>query len=364
MAKAKKSFFHDIIKEMGDDDASVVVDGVGSAEFTGCIDTGSYALNALLSGSIHGGIPNNKVIAFAGESSTGKTYFTLGIVKRFLDAHPEAGVIYYDTEAAVTRGMMESHGIDVSRVVVSEPVTIQQFRTKAVNFLEAYEKHDRKERPPFMMVLDSLGALSTEKEVKDIGEGSDTRDMTRSQLIRGAFRVLRLRLAKAMVPMVVTNHVYSGIGPYAPARVMSGGGGLRYASDDIIFLSKKSERVGTENVGALMRCQTYKSRMSRENQEVTVRVSHSRGLDRYYGLREIADKAGILKKDGNRFVLPDGRKVYGKEIDETPAAVFDPILAQVEDAAGRQFRYNVEPGDSVVDGSLVTPDGELVETGE
>ena len=95
-------FLRNLVEEFKDEDTSIAEDGAGSAEFTGSIDSGSYSLNAALSGSIFGGVPNNKITAFAGESATGKTFFVLGIVKSFLDSNPDAGVIYYDTEAAVT----------------------------------------------------------------------------------------------------------------------------------------------------------------------------------------------------------------------------------------------------------------------
>lgn len=206
------SFFKDLVEEMKDEDTTLAVDGLGSAEFSGCIDTGSYILNAALSGSLYGGVPNNKVTAFAGESATGKTYFVLGVVKSFLEQNPDAGCIYYDTEAAVTKGMMESRGIDTKRVIISEPDTIQRFRTHAMKVLESYEKIAEDKRPPMMMVLDSLGLLSTSKEVEDIGEGKETRDMTKSQVIKAAFRVLTLKLARVQVPLLVTNHVYEVIG--------------------------------------------------------------------------------------------------------------------------------------------------------
>ena len=127
------NFFRDLVEDIKDEDTAIAADGVGSAEFTGTIDTGSYILNAAISGSIYGGVPNNKITAFAGESATGKTFFVLGIVKAFLDANPEGGVMYYDTEAAVTRQMMEQRGIDTTRVIVAEPDTNTKPRTASIS---------------------------------------------------------------------------------------------------------------------------------------------------------------------------------------------------------------------------------------
>ncbi|NDC22727.1 MAG: recombinase RecA, partial [Proteobacteria bacterium] len=171
------NYLRDLINLVDDDNTHLAADG-GSAEFSGFIDTGSYILNALLSGSIYGGVPDNKITAFAGESATGKTFFVLGIVRAFLDKNPEGAVVYYDTEAAVTKTMMETRGIDTARVIIAEPDTIQKFKTHALKLIEAYEKQPADKRPPMMFVLDSLGLLSTSKEMEDSLEGKDVRDMT------------------------------------------------------------------------------------------------------------------------------------------------------------------------------------------
>jgi RecA/RadA recombinase len=206
------SFLKGLLKELNDENTYLASDGGGSAEFGGFIDTGSYILNALLSGSIFGGVSDNKITAFAGESAVGKSFFVLGIVRAFLDKNPTAIVVYYDTEAAVTKKMMSERGIDVERVIIAEPDTIQKFKTHALKLIEAYEKTSESERPKMMFVLDSLGMLSTSKEMEDSLDGKDTRDMTKSQVIKAAFRVLTLKLAKVKVPMLVTNHVYEVVG--------------------------------------------------------------------------------------------------------------------------------------------------------
>jgi len=232
-------FFRNLVEDLKDEDTTIAADGLGAAEYTGTVDTGSYILNGVLSGSIYGGVPNNKVTAFAGESATGKTFFVLGVVGQFLSDNPTGGIIYYDSEAAVTKQMMEERGLDPTRVVISEPDTIQKFRSHVLKTLDMYEKTPESDRPPMMMVLDSLGLLSSEKEVSDTLEGKDVRDMTKSQLIKGAFRVITLKCAKLNVPMLVCNHVYEIIGSYVPMKEMGGGSGLKYAASTIVYLSKK-----------------------------------------------------------------------------------------------------------------------------
>ena len=347
------SFFRDLIKEIKDEDTVIAADGTGSAEFGGFIDTGSYILNAVLSGSIHGGIPDNKITAFAGESATGKTYFVLGVVRAFLDKNPEGGVIYYDTEAAVTKKMMEERGIDTNRVIIAEPDTIQKFRTHALRMLEAYEKQPEDKRPPLMMVLDSLGLLSTTKELEDSTEGKETRDMTKAQTIKATFRVLTLKLAKVKVPMLVTNHVYDLVGSYIPTKEMGGGSGLKYAASTIAYLGKKKERDGDEIIGNIIKVKMHKSRLSKENSQVEVLLTYTKGLDRYYGLLDLAEKYKIFNKVSTRYELPDGTKVFGKSINENPEKYFTPdVMRALESAANQEFSYGVHNDVQDSDGNV------------
>ena len=335
-----RDFFRDMVKQIGDVDTHIADDGLHSSEFAGTMDTGSYLLNAALSGSIYGGVPNNKITVFAGESATGKTFFVLGLVQQFLKDNPEAGVIYYDTEAAVTKEMFVARGIDPKRVVISEQATVQSFRTHASRILDNYLKVPEKERPKMLMVLDSLGQLSTEKEMEDISEGKNTRDMTRSQLIRGAFRALSLKLARANVSLLVTNHIFNVIGAYVPTKDRGGGEGLKYAASQILFLSKKKDRDGTEVVGNIIHCRLAKSRFTKENKSIDVRLSYDQGLNRYYGLLDLAEKHGIIKKIANRFEMPDGGKFYGKQIEEDPDRFFTKeLLDAIDSVASKEFKY-------------------------
>jgi len=334
------NFFTDLVEQLKDDDTKILADGGASAEYSGCIDTGSYALNAVLSGSIYGGVPNNKVTAFAGESSTGKTFFVLGIVKQFLDANPEGGVIYFDTEAAVTKNMMETRGVDTKRVVISEPDTIQKFRHTALQIIEKYSAQAESKRKPMMMVLDSLGQLSSTKEMEDTAEGKETKDMTKSAILKATFRVLNLKLAKIGVPLLVTNHVYDVVGAYIPTKEMSGGSGLKYTASTIVYLSKRKDKDGTEVIGNIVRAKLQKSRLTKENSQVEVKITYSKGLDRYYGLLEIAEKYNIIKKVSTRYELPDGTKVFGKAINEEPEKYFTPeVLNSIDEACKKEFLY-------------------------
>lgn len=347
------NFFNNLVDELKDEDTKILSEGGASAEYTGCIDTGSYALNAVLSGSIYGGVPNNKVTAFAGESATGKTFFVLGIVKQFLDSNPTGGVIYFDTEAAVTKGMMEDRGIDTSRVVISEPDTIQKFRHTSLKIIENYSAQKENKREPMIMILDSLGQLSSTKEMEDTMEGKETKDMTKAQILKATFRVLNLKLAKIGVPLMVTNHVYDVVGSYVPMKAMSGGSGLKYTASTIVMLTKKKEKDGTTVVGNIVKAKMQKSRLTKENAQVEIKITYEHGLDRYYGLLDIAEKHGIIKKSSTRYELPDGQKVFGKSINANPEKYYtQDMLTQIDDACKKEFLY----GSESVEGELEMED--------
>ena len=330
-------FLKEIVKEIGDEYTKVASDIEENERY---IDTGSYIFNGLVSGSIYGGVSSNRITAIAGESSTGKTYFSLAVVKNFLDNNPDGYCLYFDTEAAVNKGLLESRGIDLSRLVVVNVVTIEEFRSKALRAVDIYLKTSEEERKPCMFVLDSLGMLSTEKEIRDALDDKQVRDMTKSQLVKGAFRMLTLKLGQANIPLIVTNHTYDVIGSYVPTKEMGGGSGLKYAASTIIYLSKKKEKDQKEVIGNIIKAKTHKSRLSKENKEVQIRLYYDeRGLDRYYGLLELGEIGGMWKNVAGRYEM-NGKKIYAKEILKNPTEYFtDDIMEQLDNIAKEHFSY-------------------------
>ena len=337
------SFIKDLVKASGNEYADIVAEGVSAGDVDSFIDTGSYIFNALLSGSLYGGLPKNKITAIAGESATGKTYFALGMCKQFLEDNPEAAVIYFESESAISRQMIEDRGIDSNRIVIVPVVTVQEFRKQAISILDKYLETPKDKRPPMAMCLDSLGMLSTTKEIEDTAEGKETRDMTRAQVVKGAFRVLTLKLGRAGVPMIVTNHTYDVIGSMFPQKEMGGGSGLKYAASSIIYLSKKKEKEGTEVVGNIIHCKNAKSRLTVENRMVDVRLNYETGLDRYYGLLDLALASGIFKKSSTRIELPNGKTEFGKTINNNPEKYFtDEVMERLEVVVRDYFKYGNE----------------------
>ena len=330
-------FLKDIVKEIGDE-YTELASNIDETETY--VDTGSYIFNALVSGSIFGGVSGNKITAIAGESSTGKTFFSLAVVKNFLDSHPDGYCLYFYTEAAISKSLLESRGVDTTRLVVVRVVTIEDFRNKALKAVDIYLKAPVDERKPCMFVLDSLGMLSTDKEITDALNEKQVRDMTKSQLVKGAFRMLTLKLGQAKIPMIVTNHTYDVIGAYVPTKEMGGGSGLKYASSTIVYLSKKKEKDGTDVVGNIIKAKTAKSRLSKENKVVEIRLFYDeRGLDKYYGLLELGELGGLWKNVAGRYEI-NGKKLYAKEIFKDPEKYFTAeVMQALDETAQKEFSY-------------------------
>ena len=330
-------FLKDIVKEIGDDYTQLASDISDSEQY---IDTGSLVFNGLVSGSIFGGVSSNRITAIAGESSTGKTFFSLAVAKNFLDTNPDAYVLYFDTESSINRSLLDSRGIDTKRFVVVNVVTIEEFRTKALKAVDKYLQMPIDERKPCMFVLDSLGMLSTEKEITDALNDKQVRDMTKSQLVKGAFRMLTLKLGQANVPLIVTNHTYDVIGAYIPTKEMGGGSGLKYAASTIIYLGKKKEKDGKEVIGNIIKATTHKSRLSKENKTVEIRLYYDeRGLDKYYGLLELGEIGGLWKNVAGRYEI-GGKKLYAKQILAEPEKYFTPeVMQALDETAQKEFSY-------------------------
>lgn len=338
--------FKSLLKEADNKYASVVEDGVVAGDVNSYVDTGSLSFNALLSGSIYNGIPGNNVSALAGEPATGKTFIAINVVKKFLEDNPKGFVFYFESESAISKRMIEERGVDTSRIVIAPVTTVQEFRTQILRILDKYLETPKKDRLPMFFVLDSLGNLSTEKEMTDIKDGKDTRDMTRSQLIKAAFRVITLKLGIANSVLLVTNHVYEQVGAYIPTKKMNGGSGLEYAASTIIFLTKKKDKDKDTNevTGAIISATVKKGRLTVENKKVDFLLNYQTGLDKYYGLLPLAEKFGIFKKLSTKYELPDGTTAFEKHIVRNPEKYFtEDVLEAIDAGCALEFMYGGAP---------------------
>ena len=333
------SIFDTLAKEAKNDYAQLVSN---TSSDQGFIGTGSYILNAQLSGSIYGGIPNNRVTAIAGEQATGKTFYAIGIASTFLNDHPDGAVFYFDSEAAATPDLFRDRGLDPGRVWHFPIDTIEEFRTQMIRILDNLLKTPEKDRKPLLIILDSLGMLASQKELQDAMDDKQVRDMTKSQTIKSVFRIITSKLGKLKIPMIVTNHTYKTMNPYGDPTDMGGGSGLKYAASTIITLTKSKEKDSSkEIIGNIIKVKTYKSRLTKENTQIATRLFFdSRGLDEYYGLLELGEKHGIFIRKGNRILVGES-SVYPSAILADPNKYFSPeIMQALDEVASKEFKYD------------------------
>lgn len=334
------SFLNKIREKLNNEYASIVEEGIFAGDVESYVDTGSYMLNALLSGSFFGGLPGNKITVLAGETSVGKTYLCLSIAKNFLDKDEKSNVVYFESESALTKNMFLERDIDPARVLILPVQTVQEFRHQCLQILEDYMAIEKEERPPLLLIMDSLGNLSTTKEMEDSLSGKETADMTRAKLIKSAFRTITLKLGKAGVALLATNHTYEEQGLF-PKKVMSGGSGLQYNSSCTIFLSKRKEKVGTDVVGNIITAKLEKGRLTRENSKVEILLHYKTGLNKYYGLLDFAEKYGMIKKVGNKYQFPGMDKPYMEKYIYKNPTIFFPkeVLDKLNGFCEQEFCY-------------------------
>tara|TARA_Y100001936_G_C16090095_1_gene685324 strand:+ start:4716 stop:5744 length:1029 start_codon:yes stop_codon:yes gene_type:complete len=338
---AVNSLVKQLIKESENDLASVVSSGI-VGDCNTYISTGSYSLNALLSGSMYGGVPSNKITCLAGQESVGKTFFALSIAKSFLDADKENIIVYFESEGALTKDMIVERGLDPDRFIVLPVATVEEFRTQCIKMVDGLDTSAK-----VMMFLDSLGNLSTKKEMDDSASGSEKRDMTRAPVVRGTFRTIALKLSTKNIPLIITNHTYEKVGAYVPTQEISGGGGIKYAASVIVTLRKKKFKDGTEVLGNIIKMKLVKGRLTKEESTIEAMLDYQTGLDKYYGLIEIAEKYEIFKKVSTRFEMPDGTKVFEKAIVKNPEKYFtEDVMKRLEEAVFEEFNYGSKKGES------------------
>lgn len=291
------------------------------------IPTGNYLLNAQLTGSLFGGIPNSRSVCFAGESGTGKTFLTLNVCREAqrMGYH----IIYCDSEAAVDEDTMKNFGVDPSTVRYQPVGTSAEVRHFVSNLCDTLKKSRDKgmEIPKIMLILDSLGNLASTKERADANSGSDKRDMTKSGDLRSLFRVITTDLAEFKIPFIFTNHTYASIGSFIPGQTISGGGGPMFNASIILQLSKaglKEGAVGANGfamkTGIIVTSKPAKNRFARPL-PIKFHISFFKGMNPFVGLEQFInwESCGIQRgkliseKDFIKH-FKEGTEVYNKTL--------------------------------------------------
>jgi len=351
--------------------ASIARDGLICGDITGYVGTGVFVLNALISGKLDGGFPKGRVTALAGEKGTGKTFILLKALKEYLDADIENEVIFFESEGAITKDLLEERGLDTERVAIFPVATVEELRNQALVILEDLEVewNKTKEYPKVTFCLDSLGMLGTLHEFETARTNDNKADMgKRAQLIKSVFRTITLKLSLLQIAMVITNHTYKGMGKYDPTK-MSGGQGLEFAASIIIFLSKsgvkeggKESESGSEKiknlVGNNITFIVHKGRMTIEGSRAVVGLDFKGGIGRFNGLVEWFVAAGVFKKAGSWYSYGTDRLGQGEKqvYAILPSIISEELISELQPFVEQKFCYGVYS-----DNVEYTPDDETEE---
>ncbi len=313
-----KNVLKDLIKVSGNDYAFRIDDENNPYIVREWIDTGCYAMNAILSdGDIFKGFGRGKRIAFAGPPGSGKSLLTVFLIRAFLKQNENSYVVAFESEGATIVDMCKTMGIPEDKIVVFPVHTVEDFKSQSAKIMLHIK--DEKEKlsdkaPNYLMVLDSIGMLGTEKERKDAQDGINKADMgLRAKLIKSAFRVLTLDLSMTQTPFISVTHSYGTMEMFSK-QVASGGNGLIYASDVIIMLSKAKEKEGKEQIGVILSLNLNKSRYMPEGKKVKLLLLFKKGIYKYSYLLDLGLQYDVIVKEGNSYIFPDGQKGMKKAV--------------------------------------------------
>ena len=379
---AKEFSFADLNKEMSKiSEYGETLDKSTISEIDHYIPTGNFHLNACLTGSLFGGYPNNRAVALAGPSGTGKTYLILNAIKQ---AQKQGySIIFYDSENAVDKSLVEKFGIDPKTFRYEPCNTVQEFRSSVTAITDVLIEQKKKgiALPKIMVVLDSAGNLATQKEIDDAKTGSSKADMTRAKLLKSTFRIIMTQFGICKIPFLFTNHTYQTQDLFS-RQVGGGGTGPEYAASIILFLGKAKLKEGIEQTGIIVTAKPNKNRFAKPT-PIKFHISFNKGMNPYVGLEEYIgwDICGIERgrfitegafnkltdpgkadcrkhsftKDKKEITVyfqpsPTARKICVKHLNDavdlnqlyTPQVLTDDVLKLIEPQVVAKFNYGDE----------------------
>jgi RecA/RadA recombinase len=377
---AKTFSFEDLNKEMSKHSTyGETLDKSSISSIDHYIPTGNFNLNACLTGSFFGGYPNNRAVAIAGPSGTGKTFLLLNAIKQAQDMG--YFIVFYDSENAVDKELVEKFGVDPKRFRYEPCNTVQDFRSSvtALTDLLIEQKNKGAEIPKILIALDSAGNLATQKEVDDAKSGSDKADMTRAKLLKSTFRILMTKLGICKIPFLFTNHTYMTQDLFSK-QIGGGGTGPEYAASIILFLAKAKLSEGAEQTGIIVTAKPNKNRFAKPY-PIKFHISFDKGMNPYVGMEEYIswDNCGIergrfineatylklsesdksqcrshiVSKNGNDVTIyfqpsQTARKLCVKHLSDTvelnelftPRVLTEEVIKMLEPIASKKFKYS------------------------
>ncbi len=298
-------------------------------------------LNVALSGRVDGGLTSGLTV-LAGPSKHFKTSFALKMAGAFLDANPEAVMLFYDSEFGSPQSYFTNFGIDTDRVLHVPVMNVEELKFDLIGQLENLDKDDK-----VIIVIDSVGNLASKKELEDAINEKSVADMSRAKALKGLFRMTTPYLTMKSIPLIAINHTYKEIGLF-PKDIVSGGTGIYYSADNIWILGRRQNKTGTEVTGYDFIINVEKSRFVKEKSKIPISVSWDGGIERYSGLLDVALAGGFVVKPSNgwyQLVDTESGEVVGSKVrqkDTLDPEFWSPLLASQKFLDFIQNQYSID----------------------
>lgn len=298
-------------------------------------------LNVALSGRVDGGLTSGLTV-LAGPSKHFKTSFALKMAGAFLDANPEAVMLFYDSEFGSPQSYFTNFGIDTDRVLHVPVMNVEELKFDLIGQLENLDKEDK-----VIIVIDSVGNLASKKELEDAINEKSVADMSRAKALKGLFRMTTPYLTMKSIPLIAINHTYKEIGLF-PKDIVSGGTGIYYSADNIWILGRRQNKTGTEVTGYDFIINVEKSRFVKEKSKIPISVSWDGGIERYSGLLDVALAGGFVVKPSNgwyQLVDTESGEVVGSKVrqkDTLEPDFWSPLLASQKFLDFIQNQYSID----------------------
>ena len=289
------------------------------------IPTSVPMINVALSGSVDGGITPGLTM-LAGPSKHFKTGFALLLASAYLKKYPDGVILFYDSEFGTPQSYFTTFKIPFDSVVHTPITDIEELKFDIMKQMAEITRDEH-----VMIVIDSIGNLASKKEVEDALNEKSVSDMTRAKQLKSLFRMITPHLTLKDIPMAVINHTYDSIGMF-PSKVVSGGTGSYYGSDNIWILGRQQDKDGTEVQGYHFVINVEKSRYVKEKSKIPITVSFEGGINRWSGLLDVALDGGYIVKPKNGWYAT---------VDKTTGEVRTPSMRAADIVDNGDFWKNI-----------------------
>lgn len=296
------------------------------------ISSGNFLFNSLLAADPYKGLPSGKIITLAGPPGCGKTITMIEMLKNAQKMGYTP--VLYDSEFANNdKDTLKSRGLDTDNLLYIPIDTVEALKTSLLNLLEEIGPNEK-----VIIGIDSLGNLSTEKEMRDSIDGSDKKDMTRAAQLKALFRTVTLKAGMKQVPIIAINHTYVNPGSFIPQNIVAGGSGGLYMSSIIIQFSKAQDKESGVTTGAVVTAKSDKNRFAKEKSKVKFSINFNTGILPYSGLLGYCEEEKLVTKEGRSYIYKlDGVKYGPKDMNK---AFWDKQLAgPLGDHLREKFKY-------------------------